>query len=450
MADNGDNGIVPLALEITSGTYTTLWAPGWTSRGEQWQAFLGDDESVVGFPDAAHLLAYISTTRGHDLTDHPRWGSFVHDAAASVVPGERGTISLIGVPRLLAGRPGYENTRDVAAAFRVLRSLGTVCGIEPVTRFFHSYSVLANVQRGADHYAGPNGLDEWSAVGHAVLSNWRSLLDALEEHIRTPEVPADEVTAAQERIDAAAEKAAERAAAAGTAGTADAGAGAATGTAVAVGAADAAGDDADATPSAASTAAGTQAGEGDVDPYDSTPWAEAGIDPIRITVDGTSVYTLRCYLGRERPVFLGRHGLITTFPSSRALVRWMIDNRDHDLADLATWGDLVTAANAGELEVTVHPTNTYAFTGLRDDIATGVDAVDTDQLGRAYEVLADAADWAGDDGVNKVLLAYPRLQDYIAYMLGSPSEGTPTAPFDEEVAGWRELEQGLIRRFSKF
>ena len=76
--------------------------------------------------------------------------------------------------------------------------------------------------------------------------------------------------------------------------------------------------------------------------------------------------------------------------------------------------------------------------------------MDTAQLGQAYELLADAADWAGDDAVNKVLVAYPRLQTYIGYMLGAPSGVTPSAPFDEEVKGWKQLEEDLVKRFTKF
>ena len=51
---------------------------------------------------------------------------------------------------------------------------------------------------------------------------------------------------------------------------------------------------------------------------------------------------------------------------------------------------------------------------------------------------------------NGLMRAYPRLQDYIAFMLGSPSSGTPTAPFDEESEGWGELEKKLTERFTKF
>lgn len=427
-----DNGIVTLELETTTGTYYTLWAPGWVSRGEQWQAFLGDDSGVFAYGSPAELLAGITTTKSHDLTDHPNWKAFLDGAEAKVTPRKGGTVSFVDLPNRLAGRPSFENTRTVSNVFQVLRSLGTVCGIDRVNTWFRSYSVLGNVNRGPDHYSGENGLAEWSSVGYTVLENWKALTDAVDENLVTPDLGEDAdtlVAEAQSRID---ETQAEREAS------------------------DAAKKDADSGAETADGAAGTDGDSGatddadEVDPYDSTPWGAAGIDPIRVTVDGSTVYTLRCYVGDRRPVFLGRLGEIHTFPSSRSLVRWMIDAKDHDLADMETWPDLVTLANAGELEVEVHRSNVYGFTGLRDDIAKGVDAVDTDQLNRAYELLADAADWARDDGVNKVLLSYPRLQDYIAYMLGSPSAATPTAPFDEEARGWAQLEQNLVDRFTKF
>lgn len=431
-----DNGIVTLELETTAGTYYTLWAPGWVSRGEQWQAFLGDDSGVFAYESPAAMLAGITASSAHDLAEHPDWKSFMDGAEAKVTPRKGGHVSLVEVPNNLAGRPSFENTRQVSNAFQVLRSFGIVCGIDRINRWFRSYSVLHNVNRGQDHYAGENGLAEWSSVGLTVLDNWKELVDAVDENLVTPEIgkAAEDsealIAAAQERIDAL------QAASDGPAPDKEP-------------EGDSEEDVAD-DASASDTPATATATDDEVDPYDSTPWGNAGIDPIRITVDGTTVYTLRCYVGDRSPVFLGRLGEINTFPSSRALVRWMIDAKDHDLAEMETWGDLVTLANAGELEVTVHKSNVYGFTGLRDDITTSVAAVDTDQLGRAYELLADAADWSKDDGVNKVLLAYPRLQDYISYMLGSPSAATPTPPFDEEANGWTQLEENLTKRFTKF
>ena len=218
-----------------------------------------------------------------------------------------------------------------------------------------------------------------------MLDRWKGMLDDVEDRLTEPEVDEAKVEDAQKRIDEAKEAREKR----------------------------------QKEKEAEAAAAAKSTDSADIDPYDKTIWAEAGIDPIRISLNGQYVYTLRCYVG-DKPRFLGRHGEINTFPNSRALVRWLIDAHDHDLEELDTWGDLVSAANAGELEVTVHDSNQYSFAGLHDDISESIDAVDTDQLGRAYELLADAADWAGDDGVNKILLSYPKLQNYLAYMLGSP------------------------------
>ena len=100
----------------------------------------------------------------------------------------------------------------------------------------------------------------------------------------------------------------------------------------------------------------------------------------------------------------------------------------------------------------VHPDNSYSFNGIAADIAKGTDAVDTKQMGKAYELLADAADWAKDDSLNSLLLANPRMQDYLAYMLGSTRAAgyVPSAPFNDKAEAWTEMEQQLIKRFSKF
>ena len=156
------------------------------------------------------------------------------------------------------------------------------------------------------------------------------------------------------------------------------------------------------------------------DPYDSSAWGRAGIDPVKITIQGQSVYTLRTYLNGS-PVFLGKYGEIFTFPSTKHLGRWLLENSDHDLAGVSTWQDLIDTANAGELTVEVHPDNSYSFNGIADDIANGTDAVDVKQMAKAYELLADAADWAGDDSLNSLLLANPRMQDYLCLLYTSPS-----------------------------
>ena len=418
-AENGlrtfGNGIVAVELEITSGTWYTLWAPNWLVKGERWQGFLGDDDDLFVFDSPAKLLAFLENGGRNELTEHPKWAKFKTDLVTNVVPTRTGKISLIEIPRKLSLRPGYESTSAVSRCFDLLRSMGNVLGLKSVNNWFHSYSILDNVRRGPDHYQSQNGLEEWSGVGRTVLDRWKGMLNDVEEHLTEPEVDEAKVEDAQKRIDEAQEAREKRLQ----------------------------------EKEAEAAAAAKKEDSADADPYDKTIWADAGIDPIRISLGGQYVYTLRCYVG-DKPRFLGRHGEINTFPNSRALVRWLIDAHDHDLEELETWGDIVSAANAGELEVTVHDSNQYSFAGLHDDIAESIDAVDTDQLGRAYELLADAADWAGDDSVNKDLLSYPKLQNYLAYMLGSPSDSQPSAPFDEEAKGWKALEEDLTKRFTRF
>ena len=290
-ADNGlrtfGNGIVAVELEITSGTWYTLWAPNWLVKGERWQGFLGDDDDLFVFDSPAKLLAFLEDGGRNELAEHPKWAQFKSDLVTNVVPTRTGKISLIEVPRKLAQRPGYESTSAVARGFDLLRSMGNVLGLKSVNNWFHSYSILDNVRRGPDHYQSQNGLEEWSGVGRTVLDRWKGMLDDVEVHLTEPEVDEAKVEDAQKRIDEAQEAREKRQ-----------------------------------KEKEAEAAAAATATEGkDVDPYDKTIWADAGIDPIRISLNGQYVYTLRCYVG-DKPRFLGRHGEINTFPNSRAPVSY--------------------------------------------------------------------------------------------------------------------------------
>ena len=407
--------ILPVKISLTQGDFYTLWAPTWKEHGAEWQAFLGDDESVLVFDSPAELLAYLNTHAKHDLSDHPKWKAFSAQGDDRVVPDEKHTFDIIGAPEYLAGRPSHVNVSSLNGVLQVARSLADVASAEQAQIFFASHSVLGNVARGSEHYSGDNGMDEWSGVGHVVLANWKDVVASLDDSVRR--VPASELDA------------------------------------TAVSAAQSAIESAEAARAQAKQAEESKAREqaAAADPYDSTLWATAGIDPVKISVQGKSVYTLRTYLG-STPVFLGKFGEIFTFPTGKHLTRWILEHDDHDLGGVSTWPDLVSAANAGTLKVEVHPDNSYSFNGLAEDIAKGVDAVDTQQMAKAYELLADAADWAKDDSLNEFLLANPRFQDYLAYMLGSTEAAgyVPSAPFTDKAQSWREMEDQLIKRFSKF
>ena len=407
--------IVPVKLSLTEGDFYTLWAPKWRQSGSEWQAFLGDDEDVLAFNSPAELLCFVESGTKHDLLDHPLWDQFAGRDADRVTPAERDEYDLIGMPVALAGRPSHQNVSTVARNLEIASALADVAGAEHTTIFFASHSILRNVSRGADHYSGEQGMSEWSGVGHVIAGNWKKVIEDLDEHVRvvsSDDFDAAKVSDAKERISSAAAASA------------------------------AAAKEAEEKRKAAAEAA---------DPYDNSPWAAAGIDPIKITAQSKSVYTLRTYLD-GKPIFLGKWGEIFTFDSPKTLVRWIMDNDDHDLARVSTWEEVVSAANAGELEVQVHPDNQYSFNGIVRDIEKGPEAVDSDQMARCYEVCADAADWAGDDSINSYMLANPRLQDYLGYMLGSTEHAgyVPSKPYNEHAESWKGLEDMLIKRFSKF
>lgn len=403
------DGILPIKLALTEGDYYTLWAPRWKEHGAEWQAFLGKGEHIFLFHSPAELLAYLKDNPVHDLSDHPKWRAFDAGAAHRVVPGDRDFYDVIGAPALLAERPSHEAVSGVARAFAVARGLGAVADLTDVQSFFASFAMLSNVERGSEHFAGENGLSEWSAIGRTVLNRWDGVVDSLDGIVYTPEVSAAATEKAQADIDDA----------------------------IAVAKAEEERLEKEAAEAAAA-----------VDPYDASLWGTAGIDPVKIAIDGRVLYTLRTYVNNA-PVFLGKFGEIRTFSNPKSLLRWLIEHDDHDLAKVATWPEVMDEVNGGTAEIMVHDDNVYSFNGLSRDIAKGPKEVDTDQMRQAYELLADAADWAGDDSLNSLLLANPGLQDYISYMLGAHSSYIPSAPYTDEAEGWKQLEESLVRRFSK-
>lgn len=407
--------IVPIKVSLTEGDFYTLWAPKWRQQGTDWQALLGDDDSILGFRTEAELLTFIESGKRHDLSDHPEWEAFNKGPANRVSPDKRDIYDLIAVPEFLAGRPSHENVSAVARNFEMAEVISSVTGAQHTTIFFASHSILRNASRGLDHFSGEQGLKEWTAIGRVVLNNWKGVIEDLDEQARivsSTELDEKKVTEAASKISAANQAAEEK---------------------------------------RKKLEEQRKEQKEAADPYDGSPWAAAGIDPVKITVDSESVYTLRTYLGSS-PVFLGKWGEIFTFPTSKQLMRWIMENDDHDLARVSTWEDLVTAANAGELEFSVHPDNQYTFNGIVRDITTGPDSVDTDQMSRCYEVCADAADWAGDDSINSFMLANPRFQDYLGYMLGSTETAgyVPSKPYNDHAEAWKGLEEMLTKRFSKF
>ncbi len=414
--------IVPIQLGLTDGDLVTLWAPRWREGDDEWEAFLGHEDDLYGFGSAAELAGFVRSDSDHDLVEHPAWKIVVALSAAEFEPDSDHVYDLIGVPELVAGDPDTDTLVDLEATFEMVRSIGEVCELDVVTRYFGSHPVLAAVTVGPTAFVGREGDERWDQIGAAVSAGWDAVVDAIDAVVATPTVDADAVAAAEAEIVAAEENVVD---------------------------ADDAADEGD--------------DEGDLefvsydlddeqtDPVEEaaaeeTFWTTVGIDPIQIITSTTTYYTLRCYLGDD-PVFLGRSGKILVFTSERALARYLADNHDHDLARVSTYGDVQAAAVDGVLEVEVTDDNVYVLPGLADDIVAGPQAVDADQLDLAVELFSDAAAFAGDESTEQALAVSTPLGWFVSYTLDpDPARLAPSAPFTGEATAWQALEQEFESR----
>ena len=424
--------IVPIELGLTNGNGFTLWAPRWREGDDEWEAFLGLDDDLYVFPGVAELVGFVRTDTDNDLIEHPAWDTVKQLSADELIPDDRHTYDLVGVPELAAEDPTPEVIAELEDALEIVRILGEVCELITVTKFFNGNPILGAVTTGTRNFEGRDGVDLWVRIGRLIAKHWDDVLDAIDDVIKTPDVDAAAVTVAADELEAAASaededepdddidlldddsEDAEAAAVATAATSAD----------------DSADDD-----------------EDDLDEIDDDDfWAGVGIDPIKI-VTGTGEYlSLRCYLGDD-PVFLGARGRIFVFTSPRTLSKFLAENNDHDLTDVSTFTDVRTEATDGALEFDVIDDNVYVLPGLAEDILDGPRRIDRNQLDLAVELFSDAADYADDDAVSEALASTTPLGWFVDYAINpDPKRLAPSAPFDNEAEAWRALEHDFEDR----
>lgn len=416
--------LLPIRLSLTAGDRYTLWAPRWRDGGDEWEAFLGKDEDLYGFDSVADLVAFVRTDRDNDLTDHPKWAALTEANAHRLDPGKNYRFDLVAVEEWLAEAPTKKSVRALAGALAVVSSIGSVCELAAVTRFFNGNPSLGTVTNGIDHFSGRAGLDRWHGIGEIIARNWDTVLDTIDALVTTPDVDgaaavraADELAepapAEPETDDETTEDAVDQVA-----------------------------------PEAEPTVEGRAAADTVVLGSDEDFWGKVGIDPIQIMTGAGTFYTLRCYFD-DRPLFLGRNGRVSVFTSERALARYLADEHDHDLSNLSTYEDIRTAATDGSLEVAITEDNVYVLTGIADDLADGPEALDRDQLELAVELLRDVGDYAEDDVVDKTLDEGQPLGRLLTRVLDGDSARTVSGPFAEAVKQWEKLERFVESRLRR-
>ncbi|MGI9162980.1 MAG: protein export chaperone SatS [Mycobacterium sp.] len=413
--------LVPIRLGLTAGDLYSLWAPRWREDGDDWEAFLGKDEDVFAFESVADLAAFVRTNTDNDLTDHPAWGRLTTANAHKLQPAEDRSADLIAVEELLAEKPTAESVDALAHTMAVVSSLGLVCELPAVTRFFNGNPNLGLLGGGIEQFEGRAGKKRWDGIGDIVARGWDGVLSAVDELVTTPEFDAKAAAAAAAELDEPFEDSDED-------------------DDLIVETEDDE-DDEIAIERAAVPAAGVLGG-------DSKFWEHVGIDPVRVMAGGGTFYTLRCYFD-DKPVFLGRNGRISVFPSERTLARYLADEHDHDLADLSTYDDIRTAATDGSLRVDVNDDNIYVLNGLADDIADGPDSIDRDQLDLAIEFVRDVGDYSEDDTVETLLASDTALGGLVEYALSPDAVDRPSGPFNKAVAEWEQLERFVESRLRR-
>jgi hypothetical protein len=422
--------IVPIQLSLTEGDLVTLWAPRWREDGEEWEAFLGDDDSLFAFPEVAQLAAFVRTETAHDLADHPAWSLVPDLTVGELTPDEAHSYDVIGVPELAAQDADQWTVEELAEIVGIVRSLAEVCELEVVEEVLGAAPGFGLLDQGTLPFVGREGARLWEQMVDTIAERWDDVIDELDALVRTPRVDMAALADAEKEAELLAERADADAATAGNVG-----------------------DDADDTEVEADEEATEEdaADDTEVEADEEPPgfWEEVGIDPIRVVTAAGEYLTLRCYLD-DRPVFLGAEGQIDTFPSAGDLVEYVAGGaEDNDLAEVSTWPEVVERAAAGELDVEVDPLNVYDLAGLDDDIAEGPLAVDPTQLELATELLRDVGEWAGDDEAREALAESQSLGWLVSFVIRpDPTRLAPSAPYDAEAAKWRELVDDLEKRLT--
>jgi hypothetical protein len=443
--------IVPIQLSLTEGDLVTLWAPRWREDGEEWEAFLGDDDSLFAFPEVVQLAAFVRTDDAHDLGDHPAWPVVADLTVAELTPEEARRYDIIGVPELAAEDTDQWTVGELAEIVGMVRSIAEVCDLEVVEEVLDSAPGFALLDQGTLPFVGREGGKLWQQLVDTIAERWDDVIDALDDLVTTPRVDMAALAAAEKEAEDLAALQAADAEFGDDDGVDDRELDAVD---------DEDDDDRDDEPDVDDTQvrpvvatdedeAGTE--ETPDDEPEPTFWEQVGIDPIRIVTGDGELLTLRCYLD-DRPIFLGADGEIDTFPTRGALMRFVADGAEgNDMASVSTWADVVERAAARELEIDVDPLNVYVLPGLEDDIAEGPLAVDPTQLEQAVELVRDVGDWAADDAPREALAESQSLGWLVSFVTRpDPTRLAPSPPFDADAAKWRELvddlEKRLVRR----
>ncbi len=193
--------LVPIRLSLSDGDRYTLWAPRWRDSGDEWEAFLGKDEDLYVFESVADLTAFVRGDDDNDLVDHPGWNDITEAHAHKLDPAEDRQFDLVAVEELVAEKPTEESVAALAGTLAIVSSIGSVCELPAISKFFNGNPTLGTVSGGIDHFTGKAGQKRWNAIAEIIGRSWDDVLKAIDDVVSTPEVDEKLSEQAAEELD---------------------------------------------------------------------------------------------------------------------------------------------------------------------------------------------------------------------------------------------------------
>src|ERR1700759_5314182 len=180
--------LLPICLSLTDGDRYTVWAPRWRDAGDEWEAFLGKDEDLFVFETPADLVAFVRTNTDNDLVDHPAWKGLTEANAHKLEPADDKQFDLIAVEELVSEKPTEKSVAALANALAIVSSIGSVCELPAVMKFFNGNPTLGTLSGGIGHFTGKAGLKRWNVIAEVIGRSGDDVLGALDEIISAPDV----------------------------------------------------------------------------------------------------------------------------------------------------------------------------------------------------------------------------------------------------------------------
>ena len=89
---------------------------------------------------------------------------------------------------LLAEKPTEDSVTTLHRTLAIVSSIGSVCELPAVTKFFNGNPTLGSFGGGIDSFSGRSGRKRWTEIATVIGRNWDNVVDAIDEVITTPDV----------------------------------------------------------------------------------------------------------------------------------------------------------------------------------------------------------------------------------------------------------------------